>query len=57
MLFRSTFEARGAGSNTILVSPNHDLVIVWRWHGGGKEEFFKQVIGAIQNPTNNGALP
>jgi CubicO group peptidase (beta-lactamase class C family) len=53
----NAFEARGAGSNTIFVSPNHDLVIVWRWHGGGKEEFFKQVIGAIQNPTNNGALP
>jgi hypothetical protein len=29
------------------VSPNHDLVIVWRWHGAGKEQFFRQVIDAI----------
>jgi CubicO group peptidase (beta-lactamase class C family) len=43
----NSFEARGAGSNTIFVSPDHDLVIVWRWHGAGKEEFFRQVIAAI----------
>jgi CubicO group peptidase (beta-lactamase class C family) len=43
----NTFQAQGAGSNTIFVSPNHDLVIVWRWHGAGKEQFFRQVIDAI----------
>ena len=48
----NAFEARGAGSNTVFVSPDHDLVIVWRWHGGGKEDFFRQVIGAIQAPTS-----
>lgn len=47
----NSYEARGAGSNTIFVSPDHDLVIVWRWHGQGKEEFFRQVIDAIQ-PTS-----
>ncbi|MGQ0733824.1 MAG: serine hydrolase domain-containing protein [Acidobacteriota bacterium] len=47
----NSFQAQGAGSNTIFVSPDHDLVIVWRWHGGGKEEFFTQVIGAIQQTT------
>jgi hypothetical protein len=29
-------------------------VIVWRWHGGGKEEFFRQVIASIQQPTSAG---
>jgi CubicO group peptidase (beta-lactamase class C family) len=47
----NSFEARGAGSNTIFVSPDHDLVVVWRWHGGGKEDFFRQVIESIQVPT------
>jgi CubicO group peptidase (beta-lactamase class C family) len=47
----NSFQAQGAGSNTIFVSPDHDLVIVWRWHGQGKEAFFKQVIDAIQSPT------
>jgi CubicO group peptidase (beta-lactamase class C family) len=47
----NSFQAQGAGSNTIFVSPDHDLVIVWRWHGGGKEQFFRQVIDAIQTPT------
>ena len=48
------FEARGAGSNTIFISPDHDLVIVWRWHGAGKEDFFRQVIASIQGTTSAG---
>lgn len=47
----NSFQAQGAGSNTIFVSPDHDLVIVWRWHGTGKEQFFRQVIDAIQPAT------
>jgi CubicO group peptidase (beta-lactamase class C family) len=49
----NSFQAQGAGSNTIFVSPDHDLVIVWRWHGGGdsKTRFFREVIDAIQPPT------
>lgn len=47
----NSYQAQGAGSNTIFVSPDHDLVIVWRWHGGGKEQFFRQVIDAIQTST------
>ena len=43
----NTFEARGAGSNTIFVSPNHDLVIVWRWHGSNSAAFFKMVVDAV----------
>ena len=30
----NAFGANGAGSNTVLVSPDHDLVVVWRWHAG-----------------------
>ena len=48
----NSFQAQGAGSNTIFVSPDHDLVIVWRWHGNGKEEFFRQVIASIQGTTS-----
>jgi CubicO group peptidase (beta-lactamase class C family) len=48
----NSFQAQGAGSNTIFVSPDHDLVIVWRWHGQGKEEFLKRVIDAINPQTS-----
>jgi hypothetical protein len=44
----NAFAALGAGSNTILVSPDHELVIVWRWHGGNVAEFGKRVIAAIR---------
>ena len=49
----NSYQAQGAGSNTIFVSPDHDLVIVWRWHGGGKEQFFRQVIDAIGPATRD----
>ena len=48
----NSFQAQGAGSNTIFISPDHDLVVVWRWHGQGKEDFFRQVLGSIQAPTS-----
>jgi CubicO group peptidase (beta-lactamase class C family) len=44
----SAYMALGAGSNTIVVSPEHELVIVWRWHGGNAAEFAKRVIAAIR---------
>jgi CubicO group peptidase (beta-lactamase class C family) len=44
----TVFGARGAGSNTIFISPEHDLVIVWRWHAGNEGEFAKRVIAAIK---------
>ncbi|MGE3274888.1 MAG: serine hydrolase domain-containing protein [Vicinamibacterales bacterium] len=45
----SAYGARGAGSNTIFISPEHDLVIVWRWHGGrgADARFFRMVVDAI----------
>jgi CubicO group peptidase (beta-lactamase class C family) len=45
----NSFGARGAGSNTIFVSPDHDLVVVWRWHGGRSADakFFAMLVDAI----------
>ena len=31
---RTSFAALGAGINTIWIDPEHDLVVVWRWHRG-----------------------
>jgi CubicO group peptidase (beta-lactamase class C family) len=44
----NAFAALGAGSNDIVISPDHDLVIVWRWHAGNPAEFAKRVIAAIR---------
>lgn len=44
----NAFAALGAGSNDIVVSPDHDLVIVWRWHRGNAAEFATRVIAAIR---------
>ena len=44
------FGARGAGNNTIFVSPDHDLVVVWRWHSGARNAgttFFRMLIESI----------
>ena len=46
----NAFGARGAGGNTVFVSPDHDLVIVWRWHSGARSAdatFFRMVVEAI----------
>ncbi|MCB2376794.1 beta-lactamase family protein [Hymenobacter sp. BT635] len=44
----TSFAALGAGSNTIWVDPEHDLVIVWRWHNGSPNELIKRVLAAVQ---------
>ena len=44
----SVFGARGAGSNTITICPEQDLVVVWRWHRGNEAEFVKRVIASIR---------
>ncbi|MFC0252896.1 serine hydrolase domain-containing protein [Massilia consociata] len=43
----NAYAALGAGSNTVLVSPDHDLVIVWRWHAGNAAEFANKVIASL----------
>lgn len=44
----NAYAAQGAGSNTIVVSPDHDLVIVWRWHAGNVAEFANRVIASLR---------
>jgi len=45
----TSFAALGAGSNTIWIDPEHDIVIVWRWHNGNPNELIKRVLAAIQD--------
>jgi hypothetical protein len=40
--------ALGFGSNTIWIDPEHDLVVVWRWHRGTGNEFFRRLIAAVE---------
>jgi len=46
---KSSFAAVGFGSNTVWIDPEHDLVIVWRWHSGNGSEFFRRVVEAIRH--------
>jgi CubicO group peptidase (beta-lactamase class C family) len=46
----NVFAAEGAGSNSIVISPDHDLVVVWRWHSGGAADFVARVVAAITSP-------
>jgi CubicO group peptidase (beta-lactamase class C family) len=44
----SSFAALGYGSNTIWIDPEHDLVIVWRWHEANPDELIKRVLASIK---------
>ena len=44
----TSYAALGAGQNTIWVDPEHDIVIVWRWHNGKQDELFQRVLQAIK---------
>ncbi len=44
---KSAFAAQGAGQNSIWVDPEHQLVIVWRWHREAQAEFYKRVLAAL----------
>ncbi|GAC1367048.1 MAG: serine hydrolase [Hymenobacter sp.] len=45
----TSYAALGAGSNTIWVDPEHDLVVVWRWHNGSPNELIKRVLAALKS--------
>ena len=45
---RNAYSARGAGGNTITISPDHDLVVVLRWQQGNEADVVSRVIGAIR---------
>lgn len=42
----NAFSARGQGGNIIFISPNHDLVVVWRWSAQSNEGF-RRIVAAI----------
>ena len=44
----TSFAALGAGQNTVWVDPEHDIVIVWRWHDGNPNELIKRVLAAVK---------
>ena len=45
----TSFAALGYGSNTIWIDPEHNLVVVWRWHNDrSANEFFKRILAAIK---------
>jgi len=44
----SSFAALGFGSNTVWIDPDHDLVVVWRWHDGNGAEFFKRIVDSLK---------
>ncbi len=44
----TSFAALGYGSNTIWIDPEHDLVVVWRWHQDkSNDEFFKRILATV----------
>jgi CubicO group peptidase (beta-lactamase class C family) len=48
---RSSFAAQGAGNNTIWIDPEHDVVVVWRWHRGDAQgELYRRVVDAVVEP-------
>lgn len=49
----SSFAALGYGSNTIWIDPEHDLVIVWRWHQENMDELIKRVLASIKGSGAN----
>ena len=42
----TSYQARGNGSHTLYIDPENDLVVVWRWNGGG--DFFNRVVASIK---------
>lgn len=45
----TSYAAIGYGTNTIWIDPEHDLVVVWRWHQGNGEELFRRVLASIKD--------
>ena len=53
---RSAYRASGHGSNTVWVDPEHDLVVVWRWHEGrALNEFLRQIVESVAVGSTDGS--
>ena len=50
-LFGKSHEFLGAGSNTIWIDPEHDLVVVWRWYRGSPNDFYKRILRAVKSAS------
>lgn len=44
----TSYAALGAGQNTVWIDPEHDIVIVWRWHNGNPNELIRRVLAAVK---------
>jgi CubicO group peptidase (beta-lactamase class C family) len=46
----SSFAAIGAGGNIVWIDPEHDIVIVWHWHGAGDamDGMIQRVLASIK---------
>ncbi len=46
---RTSYAALGAGNNSIWIDPEHEIVVVWRWHKGGDAagRLYGKVVGAL----------
>lgn len=45
----TSFAALGYGNNTIWIDPEHDLVVVWRWHQANPDELIRRILASINN--------
>ncbi len=47
---RTSYAALGAGNNSIWIDPEHEIVVVWRWHKGGDApgELYAKTVAAVK---------
>ncbi len=46
----TAYQALSHGANTVWIDPEHDLVVVWRWHqNDSSNEFYKRIIQSISS--------
>ena len=52
---KSSFAAIGNGGNVIWIDPEHDLVVVWRWHGAAPalDGMIQRTLAAINPPARS----
>lgn len=43
----TSYAALGYGNNTIWIDPEHDLVVVWRWHQANPDELIRRILASI----------